>query len=84
MQKKKENDWLKGIGESEKMHWQRTSKPLLLNGILKKQRSNPTRKMSFVVEWESKIGKNMLHISFKKMRQVAFQILKVFCFYFGP
>ncbi len=75
---------LKGIGEFEKMHWQRTSKPLLLNGTLKKQRSTPTRKISYVIKWESKIGKHMLHISFKKARQVAFQILNAFCLCFGP
>jgi hypothetical protein len=72
MQKMKENDGLKGIGKSKKMHWQRTSKPLLLDGTLKKQGSTPTRKMSSIVKWESKIGKHMLHISFKKARQVAF------------
>jgi len=84
MQKKKENNGLKGIGDSEKMNWQRTSKPLLLSGTLKKQRSTPTRKMSFVIEWESKIGKHISHISFKKVRQVAFQILNAFCLCFGP
>ncbi len=52
MQKMKENDGLKGIGESEKMHWQRMSRPLLLNVTLKKQGSTPTRKMSSIVDWK--------------------------------
>jgi hypothetical protein len=51
MQKMKENDGLKGIGEFEKMHWQRMSRPLLLSGTLKKQGSTPIRKMSSIVEW---------------------------------
>jgi hypothetical protein len=52
MQKKKENDGLRGVGESKKMHWKRMSKPFLLSGTLKKQGSTPTRKMCSIIEWE--------------------------------
>jgi hypothetical protein len=73
MQKKKENDGLREIGKFEEMQWQRTSKPLLLNGTLKKQGSLEQKRCPPSLIGNQKLGNTCRTFLSKKQGKLFFK-----------